>query len=786
MILFLGLIVAAVVVLWVRGRLQEMEARIAVLNARIREMEVWLAGGGGAAAPPLPPPPATAVGSAPAMPPPVPVAPAWQPPEAPQVPPFGPQAPPPAVAPPSAGLPPPAGPLPAGKSLDLESLIGGNWLSKLGVLLLLIGIALFLGFSLTEMGPMGRILTGATASVALLGGGMAAERKAAYRILGQALIGGGWAGLYFTVFAAHGLEASRVIESPGVGLVLLLGVACGMILHSLRYRNQTVTGLAFLAAFLAIAISSLTRFSAAASVPLLLGLLAVAWKFGWQGLSAAGALFAYAAYGFDLATGDKDRYFVAIGEPVLWLYWVILEGYDLAMKRRGARFPIAPLNLTGFLFATVAVWPPGGGWDPSWMMGSMAAAQLVSGALRGRWNAERELEDDSVWGGFRASVTYSAGFTAALILERFTGMERGFALALLAQTVAAAGWLFGSGYLRGLGAVLFAVTAVAGEGRHRPLYWSLAGAFLVNRLFLRGGVWYTVGAVLTAGGLLVDFTPKHLRPVLLTIAGGATGLLLRWRGMREGRWAGLALAGLSVCVLAARVPEELLWVTVGLPAVLYAAFGYAIPESPSRGVTFVLMQFYVGALLYRWIGETNWLPAAWAGAAAVSWVAGVTRTGASLGWSALLLQVLALLYWMFHTAGRQQDLAAQVVVAAALLAMHLAPAKGVARAGGAVHGVVAAVFVTAVIQDFVSGRSLTLAWSGEAAAFLGAGIALQRRQLRITGLVLFGLCLAKLFFHDFSQLDTLSRILSFIVLGLLLIVASWAYSRFREQIHRIL
>ena len=164
----------------------------------------------------------------------------------------------------------------------------------------------------------------------------------------------------------------------------------------------------------------------------------------------------------------------------------------------------------------------------------------------------------------------------------------------------------------------------------------------------------------------------------------------------------------------------------------------------------------------------------------------MTRTGASLGWSALLPQVLAVLYWMFHTAGRQQDLAAQVVVAAALLAMHLAPAKGAARVAGAAHGVVAAVFVTAVIQDFVSGRSLTLAWSGEAAAFLGAGIAVQRRQLRITGLVLFGLCLAKLFFHDFSQLDTLSRILSFIVLGLLLIVASWAYSRFREQIRRIL
>ena len=42
----------------------------------------------------------------------------------------------------------------------IEALIGGNWLSKLGVLLLLIGVALFLGFSLTEMGPAGRIATG--------------------------------------------------------------------------------------------------------------------------------------------------------------------------------------------------------------------------------------------------------------------------------------------------------------------------------------------------------------------------------------------------------------------------------------------------------------------------------------------------------------------------------------------------------------------------------------------------------------------------------------------------
>ncbi|MSV31555.1 MAG: DUF2339 domain-containing protein [Bryobacterales bacterium] len=69
---------------------------------------------------------------------------------------------------------------------------------------------------------------------------------------------------------------------------------------------------------------------------------------------------------------------------------------------------------------------------------------------------------------------------------------------------------------------------------------------------------------------------------------------------------------------------------------------------------------------------------------------------------------------------------------------------------------------------------------------LGAGIGLQQRQLRLSGLLLFAVCLAKLFFYDLSQLDTLSRILSFIVLGILLITVSGAYSRFRDQIKRYL
>ena len=54
-------------------------------------------------------------------------------------------------------------------------------------------------------------------------------------------------------------------------------------------------------------------------------------------------------------------------------------------------------------------------------LGAMAVAQLVSAMLRGRLNESRELVDDSVFGGFRASITYSALFTAAFVIDRFTG-----------------------------------------------------------------------------------------------------------------------------------------------------------------------------------------------------------------------------------------------------------------------------------------------------------------------------------------------------------------------------
>ena len=86
----------------------------------------------------------------------------------------------------------------------------------------------------------------------------------------------------------------------------------------------------------------------------------------------------------------------------------------------------------------------------------------------------------------------------------------------------------------------------------------------------------------------------------------------------------------------------------------------------------------------------------------------------------------------------------------------------------------------------VSGRMLTVAWGAQGVALLAAGFALRQRCLRLSGLALLLVCVGKLFGYDLQYLEMPFRVLSFLVLGVLLIGVSFVYSRFREQISRYL
>jgi uncharacterized membrane protein len=73
--------------------------------------------------------------------------------------------------------------------------------------------------------------------------------------------------------------------------------------------------------------------------------------------------------------------------------------------------------------------------------------------------------------------------------------------------------------------------------------------------------------------------------------------------------------------------------------------------------------------------------------------------------------------------------------------------------------------------------ALSLLWSMYAALFTAAGFRRQIRALRSTGLLLFGITLAKVAFVDIWELRQFYRIVALLALGLVLLGAAWIYQR---------
>ncbi|MDQ3803134.1 MAG: DUF2339 domain-containing protein, partial [Acidobacteriota bacterium] len=77
--------------------------------------------------------------------------------------------------------------------------------------------------------------------------------------------------------------------------------------------------------------------------------------------------------------------------------------------------------------------------------------------------------------------------------------------------------------------------------------------------------------------------------------------------------------------------------------------------------------------------------------------------------------------------------------------------------------------------------SLSLVWALYGGALFAAGRVRRSRLLRVMALVLLGLTTLKVFFWDLSSLDRAYRIVSFIVLGLILLAVSYLYQRSQQR-----
>jgi uncharacterized membrane protein len=391
---------------------------------------------------------------------------------------------------------------------EWEALIGGSILNKLGALVLVIGIALFLGFSFGRISPAGRAAMASTVSLAMLGGGVWAERQARYRFFARGLIGAGWAALYATAYAVYAIPAAQVIADPFAGSLLPLAVGAGMIAHSLRYRSEALTGIAYFSAFAALAVTPSSPFAVLSLIPLAASLLWLARKFEWRWMAVFGMAATWVTC---MSRGSADAPLAEV-QALFLAYWLMFELFDLAA---GANEFLYFGNMAGFLGLSYAAWAHHAP-DRLWMAaaggaGLYLADAVARAALRAR---------------FEVSVLVSALLAGASLVANVAGVWLAFWLAVEAEAIYLIGVRIASPFLQYLGLAAFAHSLLrlgltpAGKTWTPPLVFH-AALFYVNRVVRRPNAlmsWAAAALVALAIGLEVSLAHLGAAWIVLAIA----------------------------------------------------------------------------------------------------------------------------------------------------------------------------------------------------------------------------------------------------------------------------
>jgi hypothetical protein len=740
---------------------------------------------------------------------------------------------------------------------EWEVAVGTSWLNRLGVIVFVIGVALLVGYSMVHVGAAGRVAIGYALSIGMLAGGVALERRDTYRSYAHGLIGGGWAGIYFTTYAMRAVPAARVLDSDLTAVILLLAVAGGMIAHSLRFRSETVTALAYIAAYAALLLTPLSGFSLAAAVPLTASLVIVALRLGWSSISVLGVISTYGLFVLRHGLfGDSSEDPTPLARYLtLSAYWIIFETADIVGLRTRppeSRARLFALNAAGYIGAVLLELTPNDPALVSDVLAASGAAYLVSAMVRAKLlepPADVESSISQAAGGtVHGAIAVAAGLVAWSVDLRFAGNRETLALLLEAELLFAAGVALADRRIRLTGAGIAALTTLyhlsvlsverstaglaAGALLPRGFRASTVVAVLVclvwyvNRESLRrsrlvadpvesGYTWAALA--LWAGVIGNELQPEHqgLAGVILAAAlleAGRRGVAeYRYQAYVAGTYG--ALSTLSLFLYGPRLSSTTdAWIVLTTAAVLAyglvwrlsrATSGMSSQESrTAAGIAMAFGTAFLVVLEWR-VLERAALSAAWAATAAALLAASVWPAARGLRWHASVVFGLAAFGLLEVLAGPIQATTAEIgwmlFTIGVFYAASLASRRAIRREAGADDttmtwaeacrvglSVTATVLLTALVLNQIRPTLVTVAWGLEGAVLLAVGFPTRERVLRLSGLALLLLCVVKLFVLDLSELEALSRILSFVVLGLVLLGVSWTYTRFREQIRKFL
>ncbi|MGH2454250.1 MAG: DUF2339 domain-containing protein [bacterium] len=676
-----------------------------------------------------------------------------------------------------AAQPPPPAPAPLRLprlSSELEVVIGTSWFNRLGIIAIIAAVAYFLKYSFDNqwIGPSGRVgLTLLFGLLLVLGGERYQRRR--LTVFAQGLTGGGIAVLYFGVYAAFAIYGLTGF-APAFALMVLNTVAATFL--ALRYDSLAIATLGLIVGFA----TPLLLGDGGESRPVSPGLYAyfMLLNAGTYVLTQRKRWWTFGAVG--MTAGFLTPVIVATSAtphaPAAAFYFLLLTLGTLGLSVTRGLFQLAWVALAGgFLFGAI-------GGVGIFINRAPGAALLYFGIIT---LAAVGVAARQNWRGVAIIAHALGAFTAVTIT--LPAVLRLIYLVVLSVAALAAGerraW-------RRIDLVLLlvtqaAATAVIGSAGllQGPAILPLtAGATLLFLLFSIVPAWASrtqtehrllttaLAAAIYAGQLLLILGPGR-RDALALAAAGLAGyhVLLSQALLRRTfpRLTILMLLGLAITFLTIAVPLKLSQEAIPLAwAVETAVLAWVARRAANAwaGRAAAVVGAVVAVRLI--VVETAGIIAAgsrFPSTSSLVFLAGI----AGLASAALLLRPIA---W-----ARENERNIPPLLGASAAALLLwwggweiegifRRSPDLARAAGA--------------KQF----ALSVWFTVYALGLVIAGMAKDWSLVRWAGIGLLGVTILKVFLLDLAQVAVVFRIASLFVLGILLLVASLLYARYRARL----
>lgn len=177
-----------------------------------------------------------------------------------------------------------------------EFVFGKYWLNRLGVVVFVLGVAFFIGYTFKYLNAFTKILIGYLLSAGFFAWGNFLEKKKRYIRIAWGILGGAWGLLYLSTYAMHYIEATRIISSPLIELWLLAIASFAAIIYNLKYRSWIVTSVTFLLAFITAGLGGI-EYSTIIYCGFLIGsLVYLSYKLNWYRFLLFGICGSYITY----------------------------------------------------------------------------------------------------------------------------------------------------------------------------------------------------------------------------------------------------------------------------------------------------------------------------------------------------------------------------------------------------------------------------------------------------------------------------------------------------------